>query len=138
LKQFGFPSDQRLKSKIEISEVFENGFNLYSSKNSLRAKILIKNSVKGGTKAAFAVYKKSGKAVWRNRVKRLLRESFRQNKAKIIPLCSANNKSLLIVFTLNKINEKNYPKIKLSDVFDEMVSLLNAVEKRIIKSLDNL
>ncbi len=78
-------------------------------------------------KVAFAVSKKAGKAVWRNRVKRLMREVFRLNKKIILNINT--EKLLLIVFSPNKVNQKNYKKIKLKDVEEEILSLMIRIAK---------
>jgi ribonuclease P protein component len=63
--------DYRLKKEKDFNQVFANGKRLYSS--SLTVIYLPSSELKAG----FAVGKKHGGSVKRNRVKRLLRESFR-------------------------------------------------------------
>ena len=64
-------TDIRLKREKDFSLVFKKGKRLYSS--ALSMIYLPANSLKVG----FAVSKKHGGSVKRNRIKRLLRESFR-------------------------------------------------------------
>ncbi len=85
--------------------------------------------IKPGVKTAFAVYKKAGKAVWRNRVKRLMREAYRLNKSIITE--NVNNKLLLIAFSPNKVNQKNYKKIYLRDVEPEIIDLMEKIRDTI-------
>jgi ribonuclease P protein component len=63
--------DYRLKKEKDFNLVFNKGKRLYSS--SLTLVYLPSSELKAG----FAVSKKHGGSVTRNRVKRLLRESFR-------------------------------------------------------------
>ena len=63
--------DYRLKREKDFNLVFNKGKRLYSS--CLTVIYFPSNSLKAG----FAVSKKHGKSVVRNRIKRLLRESFR-------------------------------------------------------------
>ena len=74
------PKENRLKKKKEFETVFKNG-------KTLRGKNIIARYFKsedGKTKIGFIVSKKvSKKAVERNKVKRRLRESLRENKEKI-------------------------------------------------------
>ena len=63
--------DYRLKKEKDFNQVFANGKRLYSS--SLTVIYLPSSELKAG----FAVGKKHGGSVKRNRIKRLLRESFR-------------------------------------------------------------
>jgi ribonuclease P protein component len=63
--------DYRLKKEKDFNLVFNKGKRLYSSSLTL---VYLPSS---GLKAGFAVSKKHGGSVMRNRIKRLLRESFR-------------------------------------------------------------
>ncbi len=63
--------DYRLKKEKDFNLVFKNGKKLYSKK--LTVVYYPSSSIKAG----FAVSKKHGTSVKRNRIKRLLRESFR-------------------------------------------------------------
>tara|TARA_B100000767_G_scaffold229199_1_gene219820 strand:+ start:277 stop:624 length:348 start_codon:yes stop_codon:yes gene_type:complete len=68
---------ERLKSKKEISFVFDKGYGFSSFPIKL---FFIKNSQKQRSNVAFTVGKKNlSRAVDRNRVKRLMREAFRLN-----------------------------------------------------------
>ncbi len=64
-------NDIRLKKEKDFNRVFNKGKKLYSS--SLTLIMLPAENIKVG----YAVGKKHGKSVKRNRIKRLLRESFR-------------------------------------------------------------
>lgn len=63
--------DLRLKREKDFDFVFKNGKRVFSSTLTL---VYVEQKE---TKAGFAVSKKHGSAVKRNRIKRLLRESFR-------------------------------------------------------------
>lgn len=129
MKQFGLSSKERIKSKKDFDLVYSNGEYLFSSSQKFKAVFLSQNDcVLGGIKAAFAVSKKTGTAVWRNRVKRLLRESFRRNKAELSAAVSQKNLKLLIVFAPNYINQKRNPKIYLKEVMPEIINLLNKIK----------
>ncbi len=69
--------DYRLKKEKDFNLVFKKGKRLYSDKLTI---IYFSSSE---LKAGFAVSKKHGKSVKRNRIKRLLRESFRSFMPKI-------------------------------------------------------
>ena len=56
----------------------------------------------GNVKVVFAVHKKAGNAVWRNRVKRLLRESYRLNKQILSEI--VDEKTLLLVIVEDELN----------------------------------
>lgn len=73
-------TDLRLKSEKDFNSVFNKGKRLYASKLTL---IYMPASK---LKVGYAVSKKHGKSVVRNRIKRLLRESFRS----FLPLIGKN------------------------------------------------
>ena len=132
MKQFGLSAKERIKSKNEFDLVYSAGEILFSSSQKFKAVFFIhKESETSGIKAAFAVSRKSGNAVWRNRVKRLFRESFRQNKQELKELVELKNVSLLIVFSPNMINQTNRKKIFLKDVLPEVVDLMNQVKAKL-------
>lgn len=132
MKQFGLSAKERIKSKNEFDLVYSAGEILFSSSQKFKAVFFIqKESETSGIKAAFAVSRKSGNAVWRNRVKRLFRESFRQNKTELKELVELNKVSLLIVFSPNMVNQKNRRKIFLKEILPEIVDLMNQVKAKI-------
>ncbi len=75
-----FPASERLKRKKQIDQLFRKGSSI--TEFPLQAIFFFEtNSNEKGTKVAFSVPKKIIKlAVNRNRVKRLMRESYRKNK----------------------------------------------------------
>lgn len=100
------PQDIRLKKEKDFSLIFNKGKRYYSA--SLTVVILPSNCIKVG----YAVSKKHGGSVIRNRIKRLLRESFRS----FMPLIGQN---FFFVF-IPKVKE-NY---SLKDFKDNMEYLL--------------
>ena len=132
MKQFGLSSKERIKSKNEFDLVYSAGEILFSSSHKFKAVFFIhKESDTSGIKTAFAVSRKSGNAVWRNRVKRLFRESFRQNKTELKELVELKRVSLLIVFSPNMVNQKNRKKIFLKEVLPEVVDLMKQVKAKL-------
>lgn len=81
MTNFKYPSAEKLKKNTEISLLFEKG--KWRTNGNLRI-IILKNKPAAPverTKFAVSVSKKYfKKAVYRNRIKRLLRESYRLNK----------------------------------------------------------
>ncbi len=132
MKQFGLSSLERIKSKKEFELVFTRGEVFFSSSNRLKATFFIEtNPDKIGVKVAFAVSRKSGNAVWRNRVKRLLRELYRLNKSQIKKVCWQKSLKVFIVFSPGNFNQMNNKKIYLKDIEDDVVDLLNQIRSKL-------
>jgi ribonuclease P protein component len=125
LKQLGLSASERIKSKKEFELVYSRGEVLFSPSNKLKAIFFIdKNPDIIGIKTAFAVSRKSGNAVWRNRIKRLLRESYRINKLEINNACRSKKMKLLLVFSPGALNQINNKKIFLKDIMNDVNDLL--------------
>lgn len=132
MKQFGLSSKERIKSKNEFDLVYSAGEILFSSSQKFKAVFFIqRESETSGIKTAFAVSRKSGIAVWRNRIKRLLRESYRLNKKEICSEVELKKLRVFIVFSPNTINQKNSRKILLKEVMPEINDLMNKIRTRL-------
>ena len=130
MKPYGLSAGERIKSKKDFENIFKSGNIVYSSDNKIKAVYIYnKNSKKRGVKIATAVFKKSGNAVWRNRIKRLIRVSYRLNKKNITKTCSDKKILLKIVFSLNTINQNNTQNVKLNDLqssIEDIISKMNS------------
>ena len=90
----------RLRKNYEFERVYKKG-----KSSACKSLILIYLSAKNGLKAGFSVSKKIGKAVVRNKVKRLMRENFRL----LIPEIEQNYHYVLIA--RSGIENLNYNEI---------------------------
>ena len=129
MKVYDLPEDERIKQKKEFDVVYSSGKIIFSETKKIKAiYCFLKNQDNPGTKVAFAIYKKAGNAVWRNRIKRLLRESYRLNKVELNELCKNKSQTLLLVLSLNSVNKKKYNKIFLKDLLPDVISIINNVK----------
>ena len=78
-RDFSFRKENRIKSKNAFQIVYKTGRSVV---DSMSVMYVLPNEEKN-IKIGFAVGKKMGSAVTRNRVKRLMREVFRHRKAEI-------------------------------------------------------
>jgi len=125
LKNFGLSSSERIKKEKDFNKIYLDGKVLISDNKRLKVNyFFITNQDIPVVKVAAAVSKKSGKAVWRNRIKRLIKESYRLNKDEINEACSQRKVSLYLIFTPLGISGKTNKKIQLNEVFPEVKDLL--------------
>ena len=125
MKRFGLSSEERIKSRKDFQQIYSSGKIFFSNQKIIKALFIIEeNSKLPGVKIAAAVFKKAGSAVWRNRLKRLIRESYRLNKE--ILLGSAQEKKLLlkIVFSPNLLYQKKNKNLKLKTIMPEVVDIM--------------
>ncbi|MEW6355544.1 MAG: ribonuclease P protein component [Planctomycetota bacterium] len=78
--QFTFSKRDRLKNNVEFRKVFDNGVRLRGKRLTIYA---LENGLPN-SRLGLAVGKKVGNAARRNRIRRVLREAFRLNRA-ILP-----------------------------------------------------
>jgi ribonuclease P protein component len=125
LKRYGLSAKERIKSKKDFDKIFSSGSFIYSSSKIMKAVYIVEKEDKNkGVRIAVAVSKKLGIAVWRNRIKRLVKESYRLNKEVLLEICSKKNILLKIVFSPNSLNEKNNKNIVLIDIMPSVVDLM--------------
>ncbi|MCF8259986.1 MAG: ribonuclease P protein component [Melioribacteraceae bacterium] len=133
MKKFGLSKQERIKSKNDFRKVYSFGKVLISKQGNLKVTYYCEeNSEESGVKAAFAVHRKSGKAVWRNRVRRLLKESYRKNKLELKQSSQNYNLLLLLVFSLYSINQKKNPKIALKNLEPDAIDLIRQITNQIV------
>jgi ribonuclease P protein component len=132
LKQYGLSPKERIKSKKSFNEIFTTGKVLISKDHTIKATYIVDTKAEEcGVKIAAAVSKKHGKAVWRNRVKKLIRTSYRLNKERLINFCKEKRILLRVVFSTYSVNEQAMKKIRLKDIMPGVVELMNRIESSI-------
>jgi ribonuclease P protein component len=106
LKRYGLSAKERIKSKKDFDKIFSSGSVIYSSSKIIKAVYIVEKADKNeGVRIAVAVGKRLGIAVWRNRIKRLVKESYRLNKEILLEICSKKNILLKIVFSPNSLKK---------------------------------
>lgn len=135
MKKFGLSATERIRSKKEFDLLYSSGKTLISASQKFKAVCFFEKNpnpdTKPEVKVVFAVHRKAGKAVWRNRVKRLLRVSYRLNKELLISASVSKNKFLLVAFSPFSVNSKNYKKINLKDVMPDIIDLISNIRQRL-------
>ncbi|MBA4251485.1 MAG: ribonuclease P protein component [Chlorobiaceae bacterium] len=129
MKKFSLSKNERIKKRKSFEQIYLGGRFLISSDKKLKLIYLENNfDEKEIVQIAVAVSKKAGKAVWRNRMKRLVREAYRLNKLELLEFCKQENKSVLIVFSPYVLNEKQNKKIELFEITPGIVDLMNKLK----------
>lgn len=124
----GLPKSQRIYLKKAVQSLFEEGkgFSLYpfrvvvhlydaENKEDALPRILVSVSKK-----------RFHHAIKRNRVKRLIRECWRKNKAELMKLCQSHNKTLDVAFVYNATVILKYNEIeeKMKKVVERLAQQL--------------
>jgi ribonuclease P protein component len=130
LKRFGLSAEERLKSKTDFNKIYSAGKVTFSTNRKIKAIYITERNESGGKiLIAFAVSSKAGKAVWRNRLRRLLRTAYRLNKENLLKLCLLKKIVLKIIFSPYQMNEKNSQKIKLEEIIPGVEDILLQLER---------
>jgi len=135
LKKNKIEYKSRLKSRKTTEKIFNSGKVVYSPDKKLRAHYLLyRNSAESGIKSSVAVAKRAGKAVWRNRAKRLIREAIRLSNNLLFDCCLHKKIKLEIIFTVNNLSEAVNRKLFLTDIQLPFEEILNRINREIMAS----
>ena len=131
MKNFSLTRNERVKKKRDFEKVYSSARVLFSSDHLIKIHFLFVDSDVYGVKMAAAVSKKAGKSVWRNRVKRLIKETYRLNKNPLLEKVLSKNIQLLLIFSPNKLSEASNKKIYLRNVSSGVVELMSKIIQQI-------
>ena len=130
MKNFSLTRNERVKKKRDFEKVYNAANVLFSSDRLIKVHFICSENSVAVIKIAAAVSKKAGKAVWRNRVKRLIKESYRLNKKALLEKVLLKKIQLLLVFSPSRLSEARNKKIYLHDVSPGVVELMNKVTQQ--------
>ena len=132
MKHFSLSSDERIKKRKDFELIFSTGRLVYSTGKVFRAHYTIeKDNDYKGVKIAPVVGKKLGNAVWRNRVKRLIKESYRLNKEILTEVSLRNSVLLKIIFSPNLLNEEKNKILSYNDVMPHVLEIMTKIASRL-------
>ena len=124
----GLPKSQRIYLKKAVQSLFEEGkgFSLYPFRVVVHL-YDAENQEDALPRILVSVSKKRfHHAIKRNRVKRLIRECWRKNKAELMKLCQSHNKTLDVAFVYNATVILKYNEIeeKMKKVVERLTQQL--------------
>lgn len=132
MKKYGLSVLEKIKSRKDFEKIFTEGEATYSSDNKIRANYkLTARPSNPGVMFAVAVGKKLGNAVWRNRVKRLIRESYRYNKLALIEKCKVKNALLEIIFSPQALNQTKNKQLGLKDIQPQIQEIIAKLKEKL-------
>lgn len=125
----------RLKNKNDIELVYKKGYVIISADRKLKANYISIDSETKKVKTAVSVSSKMGNSVWRNRLKRLIRESLRQEGLILKDTVFKNKLELSIIFSPYRINKTNLANPILKEVKPAVTDILNKISKTSVRNL---
>jgi ribonuclease P protein component len=132
LKHFSLSSKERIKKRNDFELIFSSGKVVYSSGKVFRAHYLAEqNAEDSGIKIAPVVSKKLGNAVWRNKVKRLIKESYRLNKEILTQISLRKNVLLKIVFSPNTLSENKNKILSYNNIMPHIFEIMTKIASRL-------
>ncbi len=122
MRKLSLNKRERIKGSTSFEKIYSSGTKIISSDKRVRAVYKVEIPATGPfIKLGVAVSKKAGNACFRNRIKRLLRESFRLNKPEL-----KENLGLYILLSPYSFLDKDR-KYRLSYFSDSVIDILNKI-----------
>jgi len=118
---------ERLKFKRSIFDVNKRGTAIFSMDKKLKAKYLTTEGTNKKIYFAITISSKAGNSVWRNKVKRLIRESINQEKNIFEEKRKKIKSELVIIFSPYRLKQAKRNHLFLKDIRPAVVDILNKI-----------
>lgn len=116
----------KIKSNNELEKIYSSGKATFSSDKKVKANyIFTSRQFQPQLKFAVAVSSKSGNSVWRNRFKRLIRESIKLEIELIQDILLQGSENLSVIFSPGRITKE---KIFLQDIRPGVVDIIKSIK----------
>ena len=132
MKRFGLSANERIKSRKDFEYIFSVGSSVYSADGKIKSIFVFeKDNCTPGVKIAVASGKKFGSAVWRNRFRRTVKNSYRLNKGFLLDICREKNILLKIIFSPHKLNERSNKKLYQEDILPGVLFIIDKIKRKL-------
>ena len=120
---------EKIKSKTELEKIYSLGKVVFSSDKKIKANyIYTSRNIQPEFRYAVTISSKSGSSVWRNKFKRLIRESMKSEIELIKEIVFMQESNLSIIFSPGRLKENIRKKIFLADIKPAVIEILQAVK----------
>jgi len=120
----------RLINDRDFELVYKRGSVVLSEDKKIKANYLFESKdINNTVKIGLSVASKKGNGVWRNRIKRILRESLKIDREILRNIIELKNANLLIIFSPYSINQTNSKKIFLKEIKPAIWNILKRIGK---------
>jgi ribonuclease P protein component len=120
----------RLINDRDFELVYKRGSVVLSEDKKIKANYLFESKdINNNVKIGLSVASKKGNSVWRNRIKRILRESLKIDREILRNIIELKNANLLIIFSPYSINQTNSKKIFLKEIKPAIWNILKRIGK---------
>lgn len=134
MSEHSLSGTERVSGKNRFDLIFSQGKRITSSSKLLRAVYIVTEHPSGTesgdspARIAVGISKKAGKAHWRNRLRRLIKEAYRLNKNLLREKMIGSGKQILLVFLPSGFESRSRRKITLCDIVPEVTQILQRIE----------
>ena len=119
-----------LKASSSFELVYEKGMFLISRDKKIKVNYIFNYGDKEHIiKAGISVSSKKGNSVWRNRIKRIIKEALKSYEDLLIELNKQINAGLWMVFSPHSIDQTKNKKIFLKDIKPSILDILKRLTK---------
>jgi len=129
LSEYSLSGSERLRGKNAFDLVFSKGKRITSSDKLLRGVYILTDNSDGVlVKIAVGISRKAGKAVWRNRLRRLIKEAYRLNKVLLTDRMGSLKKQVLLIILPGGFSCKTHSRPQLKQVTPALTEILSRID----------